>query len=284
MTRAAGPLGRLVHYDEQRGQLGVANANGALLLHRVVWTEVPPNQREEAAAALRAATARNLLPPAPLRAAAERRRAAVHRLAARGTVRELVVRPQWRLVVGLGEETPSEVGLRLHATYGAPVLPGTALKGVARSYARRQQPADYADYGRAAFGDEVDRPSSTKATAGHVMVLDALPELGSSGAPDGIAVDVLNPHVADYYASRGASPPAEYQQPIPVHFFAVTSAVSFRIYLLARGEDPDIGELAVDQTAQWLSAALEEYGVGAKTAAGYGYLSVRAVEDEELPP
>lgn len=284
MTRAAGPLGRLAHYDEQTGTLDIGNANAALLWRRVAWTQVPAGRREEAAAALRAATARNLLPPAPLRAAAVRRRAAVRRLAARGAVRELVVRPQWRVVVGLGEETPSEVGLRLHATYGTPILPGTALKGVARSYARREQPGEYADYGQAAFGSEADRPASVRPEAAAVMVLDALPEPGPGATADGIAADVLNPHVADYYTSRGGTPPAEYLQPVPVGFLTVTSAVPFRVYLIARGPDPDVGELAVDLAAQWLGAALEEDGVGAKTAAGYGYMSVTAIEDGEWEP
>ena len=39
-----------------------------------------------------------------------------------------------RLVVGLGGENVLETGLRLHHTYGMPILPGSALKGLAAHY------------------------------------------------------------------------------------------------------------------------------------------------------
>jgi CRISPR-associated protein Cmr6 len=40
-----------------------------------------------------------------------------------------------RLVVGLGSENVLETGLRLHHTYGVPIIPGSALKGLASHYA-----------------------------------------------------------------------------------------------------------------------------------------------------
>lgn len=43
--------------------------------------------------------------------------------------------PEWRLVVGLGDEGALEVGLTFHRIYGFPVIPGSALKGLARAVA-----------------------------------------------------------------------------------------------------------------------------------------------------
>src|SRR5439155_9672329 len=39
-----------------------------------------------------------------------------------------------RLIVGLGSENVLETGIRLHHTYGLPVIPGSALKGLSAHY------------------------------------------------------------------------------------------------------------------------------------------------------
>jgi CRISPR-associated protein Cmr6 len=324
MTRLAGPLGAFISYrpgrtaDEPgalliqapaRGPVPAARAggaNGALLLRRAAWvTEPGDRQREAVAAALRKATADALdrsLKGRLLRAAATRRAAAVARLAARGqVVRTLRVRPTWRLVVGLGEPTPGETGLSLHSTYGVPILPGSALKGLARSCARQWFPADYADYAVAAFGAEpgdnkqpapgdagtgggpAQRGEGTDESSGsgvprdgRVMFLDALPDLGPGAGP-GVSVDVMNPHTPAYYGDGGASPPAEYAQPVPVAFYTVTPAVAFTVHLVGRGHDPDLPELALaddEILLAWLTTALTEAGLGAKTNSGYGYLTI----------
>ena len=41
-----------------------------------------------------------------------------------------------RLIVGLGSENVLECGLRLHHTYGTPIIPGSALKGLTAHYCR----------------------------------------------------------------------------------------------------------------------------------------------------
>jgi CRISPR-associated protein Cmr6 len=40
-----------------------------------------------------------------------------------------------RVIVGLGAESVLETSIRLHRIYGFPIIPGSALKGLARSYA-----------------------------------------------------------------------------------------------------------------------------------------------------
>ncbi len=39
-----------------------------------------------------------------------------------------------RMVIGLGGENVLETGITLHHTYGTPLIPGTALKGLASHY------------------------------------------------------------------------------------------------------------------------------------------------------
>ncbi len=322
MTRLAGPLGNVVTYspagNETPGFILItsgggkpvmasaktATANGGLLLRRAIWEEIAPAQREAAERALREATARALDPSGRLLEAARlRRAAAVARLAGRGrVVRVLRVRPVWRVVIGLGEQTPAEIGMSVHGTYGVPVLPGSALKGAARACAREDYPESYGDYGRIVFGKEpgearrAGEETGTDEDAGEstgdevladgrFMFLDALPELSAKAAGTGVEIDIMNPHVPEYYGDPVTAAPAEYQQPVPVAFYTVTSAVTFTIYLVGRGHDPDLPELAAsddeDGPVAWLSTALRDRGLGAKTNAGYGYFSVEIADTAE---
>lgn len=61
-------------------------------------------------------------------------------------------------------------------------------------------------------------------------------------------------------------PPAEYHNPVPLTFLTVRGAYAVD---LCGKNDKDV-RLA----AGWLERAGDELGAGAKTAAGYGYLSV----------
>jgi CRISPR-associated protein Cmr6 len=50
-------------------------------------------------------------------------------------VRSFQTQPTWRFVVGLGAAHVLETGITLHRLFGLPIIPGSALKGVARSQA-----------------------------------------------------------------------------------------------------------------------------------------------------
>ena len=47
---------------------------------------------------------------------------------------DLVLKPDWRMVIGLGNESVYETSMILHHIYGIPYIPGSAIKGVVRSY------------------------------------------------------------------------------------------------------------------------------------------------------
>jgi CRISPR type III-B/RAMP module RAMP protein Cmr6 len=207
---------------------------------------------------------------------ARRREAALRALATgrpwRHYVR-LTARPEWRLAVGLGNKAnPYEIGLALHGTYGWPVIPGSALKGLAAAWATwsGENPADVwrvlggsrtdVQYPQVSSGREERR-----AARGTVCFLDGIP----AGEPVIVEADVLTPHVKPYYDGAAAGspvPPAEYHNPVPVTFLTVRGDYAVDVYGSSR-ED-------VDLAAKWLAQAGDELGAGAKTAAGYGYLSV----------
>lgn len=203
--------------------------------------------------------------PRLLDALHQRRRRALEQIAGRHSpqweCRELRLQPMWRVVVGHGEDSVHETSLTMSPTYGVPVFPGSALKGLAAAYARQLEvPAEAMVR---LFGSPRPGAPTEKARQGSVVVLDALP-----AQPPHVVVDVLTPHVKPYYDTahdngQPTQPPAEYHNPVPVRFLAVEQT-PFRALLAGPRED-------LTQFADLLDHAVGELGLGGKTAAGYGY-------------
>lgn len=210
-----------------------------------------------------------------------------------------------RLLVGHGNSSATDVGITVHHTWGVPVIPGAALKGLCAHYvdavygpsdpdrAPWEQQADErkrADYQgvtwrgrrihrgpgavyRALFGapdaEEDDamraRGIDAGASAGLVTFHDALYVPGSVRGDKPFAGDVLTVHQKGYYDSSGGSWPNDYDSPNPVAFLTVRPGVRL-LFALSGPEDwTDLAERLVRD-------ALETWGVGGKTSAGYGRL------------
>lgn len=200
------------------------------------------------------------------------------------------MRARTRLVVGLGGKGALEFGITLHHTTGLPIIPGSALKGAARNYALLtiaaelndgKDPALWFDNQtlnaideRLTMGDlehpqaQAYRRAFGSLQAGgecifHDAVVSALPKEDAL-----FAVDVMTPHFAKYYSSSGGAAPDDADNPIPVSFLTVSAGTRFGFAVSKR---PGAGDDNLVRTAaQWLAAALDELGIGAKTAAGYG--------------
>jgi len=87
--------------------------------------------------------------------------------------------------------------------------------------------------------------------------------------PSDLQLDVLTSHHPEYY--KGFMERAEdVESPIPVYFPAGTAGTiyAFPMHLLV--EDPRL----LTYASQWLAAGLSVFGLGAKTAAGYGWFEV----------
>lgn len=176
-----------------------------------------------------------------------------------------------RLLVGLGAESVLETAITLHRTYGVPYIPGSALKGVAASFARHSLadpmwcPGKDPKSGRAhqaVFG--------TQDQAGCVTFLDALYDPASTMGP--LVEDVLTVHHPGYYQDdKNPSPPADWDSPNPIPF--VTATGRFLIALLGP-------PLWVDRAYDILRLALLHEGVGAKTTRGYGRLLLSRLEEK----
>ena len=173
---------------------------------------------------------------------------------------------QGRMVVGLGAESVLETAITLHRTYGVPYIPGSALKGLARSAAQRLFVGDEWQKDGAAhkimFG--------TTDEAGYVTFHDAL-LVAEKGAGIPLDLDVMTVHHPKYYGG-GPEAPADWDSPNPVAF--VTARGTYLIVLEGPRE-------WTEKALAILAEALWEEGIGAKTAAGYGRMKLRRKEEQE---
>lgn len=207
-----------------------------------------------------------------------------------------VVEANGRLLIGHGNPAPTEVGITLHQVYGVPVLPGAALKGVLNHYLAEWGGAEDArwrgvgyddkgrprevpgDWHRAIFGaPPVPLPdgTTTPGSRGGVIFQDAWLIPRDDQPP--LSVDVLTPHQGDYYRKFGEAPPDDWTEPNPVTFLTVTPGSRFLLAISPVGKDRQAAELAMDH----LLDALREFGIGAKTRAGFGRL--RLVDQASAP-
>lgn len=121
--------------------------------------------------------------------------------------------------------------------------------------------------------------------AGDIIFFDAYPNESPTGK---IKADIMNPHYGEYYEGKkdknGQSiPPADYLSPVPILFLTVTDlAFTFMIgvkkgkenfQIDIKNEEKEYVGDASRVMIEILKDALTNYGIGAKTAVGYGYFS-----------
>lgn len=193
----------------------------------------------------------------------------------------------WRLVVGLGNESVYETSMTLHHVYGFPYIPGSAVKGVIRSWIITELFGEIADEDgkrildlkhaeERALDDEGFRNifGNTEA-AGKIRFFDAFPIT----APK-VDTDIMNPHFGEYYSDQtNTKPPADYMTPVPLPFLTVKETTYRFIIGVRKGDNMvmhgDIGQgcSRLEVASRWLEKALTSHGIGAKTAVGYGYMT-----------
>jgi len=182
----------------------------------------------------------------------------------------------WRMVVGLGGNTILETDVTLQHLYGIPAIPGSALKGLTRAYAATEDRDVYIEdvKGNPTPSKKLDtdhktiqRIFGTQDQAGTVIFFDAVPMDGQAN----FVLDIMNPHYPKYY-QQIQEPPTNDQNPIPIPFLTVTGT-SFMFALAPRNPSKKEHEDDVQMAFKWLRQALEQYGVGGKTSAGYGYFT-----------
>ena len=184
-----------------------------------------------------------------------------------------------RMVVGLGAESVLETALVLHHTYGVPYIPGSALKGLAAAAAHKllqdetwkkvDAEGKIGEAHRVLFGGQE--------SSGFVTFHDALWIPPANGGRLPLDLDVMTVHHPEYYQGAEEAPPADWDSPNPVAFLSARGS-----YLLALTGPEEWADAALDVLAE----ALKKDGIGAKTAAGYGRMTVvreARVAEEKAP-
>ena len=250
-----------------------ASIHAGLLLDKYLSAQrLPgPEKSEETGTAIRAllVEAAGTHVPEGYPVALERRRALLEAFdggVEGGVTRLFTAEARGWIVVGLGTQSVRETNVALQHTWGVPFLPGSALKGLASAAAHRlagdatwekareeqKQGEDHA----LLFGDTT--------SAGVVVFHDAwwMPAPSDKTLP--LDLDVMTVHHADYYRD-GKSAPADWDEPNPVAF--LTARGKYQVALSGP-------EAWVLRAGEWLKAGLDELGLGAKTQAGYGRMSL----------
>ncbi len=243
-----------------------------------------------------------------------------------------VFKPDWRLIIGLGNPSVYETSITLHHIYGFPYIPGSAIKGVVRSYfiqtefgktgcewdqinifekvledldQEKDKSLPYnnreekgkrirgfrdkfsikgrnievsEDLYAYFFENAILREDAkkllerfrtifgTQSEKGKIIFFDAYPKT----APK-IGVDVMNPHYLDYYGANKDSdiPPADYLNPRPIYFLTVEDT-EFEFFIGCKSNKDNL----LESVNELLKKALQYHGIGAKTAVGYGYMTI----------
>ena len=220
------------------------------------------------------------------------------------------MRSREQLVVGLGASHILETALTLDRNTGTPYIPGSTLKGLARSQAlievasalgvTLEQLEDFSDeLSKPLFSIKDERANNIKKNkyvpddlseeqaqliewfrftfgyqgyTGEARFLDAI--YGGNEAPV-YKTDVMTPHFPKYYS--GEQFPSDDQDPNPVTFLTVASRSTFIFAVMPRslrGIEVNVAGVA----GNWLIDGLAQRGIGAKTASGYGGFVKKSVK------
>ena len=192
-----------------------------------------------------------------------------------------------RLIVNQAGGVLENAGLCIHPHYNAPYIPGSAVKGCARHAAwQAWEESEDGDakisaareiaeiFGFPTGDDGLDEYLASQcgygsAQSGKVAFLAATPETTAR-----LVVDLVNCHHKENYA--GNRPYAtDDESPIPNFFPAVEAGSRFIFTLAPCGADDEL----LKSAKHWLVVALRQNGIGAKTAAGYGWFDYDEVAE-----
>ena len=171
-------------------------------------------------------------------------------------------KPHFRLLLGSDSDTPYSniVLLKLHQLYGLPYLSASSLKGSFRSFWILNY---FGGSEKAALQDAAYRQlfgaADEDAHVGALVFFDTFPTKFT------LTLDIQTPHYPDYYS--GSQPPTDTPSPIPIYLLCLQDA-DFAIPIAC--QDPVLWQNEQAKIQETFTALLTTYGLGAKTALGYG--------------
>ncbi len=208
-------------------------------------------------------------------------------------VNSICLKPDWRMALGLGGASVYETSITLHHIYGIPYIPASSLKGVVRSWIITEVFGDKEDeaisckdfcdiFGCSKEHEIIQNKKKIKKTShykadkeGKITFFDAFPTDKIH-----ISLDIMNVHYKEYYNSQekdangkytNVKPPADWSTPNIINFLTVQNT-SFQFLVGAKNENDLNLKIDKKNIVEWFKDALENHGIGAKTAVGYGYM------------
>ncbi len=201
------------------------------------------------------------------------------------------------MVIGKRDQNVHEFGMTLQLPWGTPVIPGSAVKGVASAFAhqtggehwykkqsnKRQSPEDAiaaASAGKHSLVMFGGITADNDEYAGCLDFFDAwwVPSGNHTSAASPFCKDIINSHYSVYYQD-GKTAPHGMENPIPNPFAVIKPGEKF---LFAIKGPQTWGKLAKNI----LVKAAADFGFGAKTGLGYGrlkYIKTPAEIAREIP-
>lgn len=206
---------------------------------------------------------------------------------------ELSATATTRFLTGIGQTSPTEVGMVFDRNTGLPYLPAASVKGAVRyawcvNFAMahpeavdlKKQTID--ENTVPGFLELFGATDADRGGRGGFAFMDVYPE----NVPD-LVMDIMNPHHGKYYRGESPEGPVETESPIPIKFLAVEKGFVFNFrgfFLTPEAEDYR------SQLMEAFDFAMTELGLGAKTAVGYGRFTdvsdktetiIKAIEDRK---
>lgn len=167
-----------------------------------------------------------------------------------------------RLYIGVVHDNALETGVTVSHTYGMPMIPGSAVKGLCRASAGKW--LENTEARRWLFGNDPDDEDEA-AEVGGVIFHDAwwVPEPGRKP----FVAEVVTVHHPGYYGSAGSEPATDFDSPVPAPQIAVRGSFHFVL------EGPPMW---TQLARRLLTEGLRQHGIGGKRSSGYGQFAGQA--------
>lgn len=163
------------------------------------------------------------------------------------------------IIIGMGNAHPLENGFTFDHAQGLPFIPGTTIKGIWKASKRTKQEEDKTEGNERGNENEAIEERDVD----DFIFLDAIPLSVK------LKLDIMTPHYQPYYAST--EPPGDYYNPIPIQFVAVSKGSKFLWGLITRTQKD------TKETESLLREWFNNFGIGGKTAVGYGRIRMRVI-------